>query len=309
MTKPQELVESYIAHRRSMGDKFESAAVVLRAFGRAVAASPDIDGVGPGQVESFLNGSGPVTSAWHIRHTALLGFYRYATSRGHASSMPLPAKLPKRPPPFVPYIYSHEELRRLLDVIGADQAMKSIEPATFRAVILLMYATGLRVREAVALDQADVDLPGSVLTIRKTKFHKSRLVPFSPALEPSLARHATARPGTQAPFFTTRDGARVKQGTLRHCFLRHRDKAGIRRTDKARYQPRLHDLRHTFAVHRLTSWYRQGKDVQRLLPQLSIYLGHARLADTQAYLSMTPELLQEASARFESYASGGASHG
>ena len=86
--------------------------------------------------------------------------------------------------------------------------------------------------------------------------------------------------------------------------LRARDSALIRREDGASYQPRLHDLRHTFAVHRLTQWYRQGADVQKLLPRLSVYLGHGSLAATQAYLSMTPELLQQASARFERYACG-----
>jgi integrase/recombinase XerD len=99
-----------------------------------------------------------------------------------------------------------------------------------------------------------------------------------------------------------RGGGRVNQYTLENCFRRVREKAGIRRDDGARYQPRLHDLRHTFAVHRLTSWYRQGADVQKLLPQLSVYLGHVHLAATQVYLSMTPELLAEANARFERYA-------
>ena len=92
------------------------------------------------------------------------------------------------------------------------------------------------------------------------------------------------------------------------CFRRLCEQAGIRRIRRRRrYQPRLHDLRHTFAVHRLTSWYRQGADVQKLLPSLSVYLGHAHLSATQVYLSMTPELLEEANARFERYAEKGES--
>ena len=90
--------------------------------------------------------------------------------------------------------------------------------------------------------------------------------------------------------------------TVEHVFKRIRKQAGVGRTDGARYQPRLHDLRHTFAVHRLTEWYREGADVQKLLPQLSVYLGHAYLAATSVYLSMTPELLHEAGERFEHYA-------
>jgi integrase len=98
-----------------------------------------------------------------------------------------------------------------------------------------------------------------------------------------------------------RTGARVKRPTAEKCFRRMCEQAGVRRADGASYQPRLHDLRHTFAVHRLTSWYRQGANVQQLLAQLSVYLGHVHLAATQVYLSMTPELLHEASVRFDRY--------
>src|SRR5207302_6198997 len=108
--------------------------------------------------------------------------------------------------------------------------------------------------------------------------------------------------GQDAPFFTTRTGAPLNQYTIEGAFRRMCEHAGIRRSDGARYQPRLHDLRHTFAVHRLTSWYRQGLDVQKLLPHLSVYLGHVHIRATQVYLSMTPELLQEANIRFERYA-------
>jgi len=100
----------------------------------------------------------------------------------------------------------------------------------------------------------------------------------------------------------------MNQYTIERIFQRVRKSAGIRRLDGARYQPRLHDLRHTFAVHRLTSWYRQGLDVQRLLPHLTVFLGHAHLAGTSVYLSMTPELLRAANTRFERYAKGEEAH-
>jgi integrase len=99
-----------------------------------------------------------------------------------------------------------------------------------------------------------------------------------------------------------RSGGRLKADTLRHYYRILCDQVGISRADGGRYQPRIHDLRHTFAVHRLTSWYRQGADVQKLLPLLSVYLGHVHIRATQVYLSMTPELLEEAGNRFELYA-------
>jgi integrase len=198
-------------------------------------------------------------------------------------------------------------MKRLLQATDSYQHNRScMEPVTMRTLLLLMYATGLRIREVVALNRADVDLDDSVLTIRQTKFYKSRLVPFQPRLGSVLTQYV-ARHGDQsartdvAPFFTKRSGSRVNQATLEGCFRRLCDHAEVRRSDGARYQPRLHDVRHTFAVHRLTSWYRQGANVQQLLAQLSVYLGHAHLAATQVYLSMTPELLREASARFDRY--------
>ena len=105
----------------------------------------------------------------------------------------------------------------------------------------------------------------------------------------------------EAPFFTTTVGRPVNTRTLQKTFRIACDRAGIRRTDTGE-QPRIHDMRHTFAVHRLTSWYQQGADVQRLLQHLSVYLGHVHLRHTQVYLSMTPELLREASQRFARYA-------
>jgi site-specific recombinase XerD len=124
----------------------------------------------------------------------------------------------------------------------------------------------------------------------------------------SKEKTAAAATSQERPFFTSRTGLRLKQSTFTSHFRRLCDNASIRRDD-ASFQPRLHDLRHTFAVHRLTSWYQQGADVQRLLPKLSVYLGHVNISGTQAYLSMTPELLKAAGNRFEQYADKEQRHG
>ena len=112
----------------------------------------------------------------------------------------------------------------------------------------------------------------------------------------------------ESPFFIGRNGKAVNQDAIEGAFQIIREKAGMRRTDGASYQPRIHDLRHTFAVHRLTAWYKEGADVQRLLPVLSVYLGHTWLAATSTYLTMTPTLLEEAGRRFEQYAFKETSH-
>ncbi len=155
----------------------------------------------------------------------------------------------------------------------------------------------------------------SLLIIHETKFYKTRLVPIGPRLTAVLSTYSKKRQqlghsqSLRAPFFVTRHGNPVTRQMAELAFVRRRERAGVRRQDGSRYQPRLHDLRHAFTVHRLVSWYRQGADVQRLLPQLSTYLGHIHIAATQRYLTMTPELLEEASLRFEHYALGGSHHG
>jgi integrase/recombinase XerD len=245
----------------------------------------------------------------------LKGFFQFALSRGHLGKLPLPPAVPKRPPAFAPYVYSRDEIRRLLDAIPATQRPPSrMEPITMRAMLLLLYGAGLRPGEAMHLSVADVDLANALITVRDTKFFKSRLVPIGPDLAGVLSDYArwraAAHPsaGGECPFFVGRHGGAVHRCTLQSAFTRLRKHAGIRRTDGGRYQPRLHDLRHAFALARLTQWYRQGADVQRLVYHLSVYLGHASLADTQVYLTMTPELLRQASARFEWYAGQEASH-
>jgi integrase/recombinase XerD len=302
--KLQHLIEQYITFQQSLGAAFLTDACILRAFGRRRGAKARIADIRPRHVDAFLGKARPVTINWHDKFRRLRSFFHYAISRGYLTAAPLPATIPKRPPPFVPYIFAYEELRRLFRVIDADSRKCSLEPTTMHALILLLYGAGLRLREATNLTRADVDLQGSVLTIRNTKFGKTRLVPLGPQLGQALVQYAarTQARHVDAPFFTTRTGTAVKPRTIQQNFRILCNRAGIRRTDSTQEQPRLHDLRHTFAVHRLTSWYRQGADVQRLLYHLSVYLGHVHIRHTQVYLKMTPELLHEASQRFEQYA-------
>jgi integrase/recombinase XerD len=226
------------------------------------------------------------------------------------ASSPLPTVKPQITKSFVPYIYTHEELRRLLAtaLIYQKKYHCCLDPHTIQTLLLLLYGAGLRVSEALSLRLVDVDLEQAVLTIRDSKFFTSRLVPIGSLLNQKLQQYAALQQQSVAPqnddalFFVRLDGQRIKIRNIQAAFRHIRKKAGISRTDGASYQPRLHDLRHTFAVHRLTSWYREGKDVQKLLPQLSVYLGHRCLVHTSVYLTMTPELLTQASQRFEHYA-------
>lgn len=181
------------------------------------------------------------------------------------------------------------------------------EDCAFRALLLTLYGAGLRLGEALRLKDADVDLQDAVLTIRDTKFFKTRLVPIGKDLVHVLTdyrnrrdRRHTVNPDTL--LFRLRTGAPMHSGIVERAFVRVRAAAGIRRAGGPRQQPRLHDLRHTAAVHRLVRWYRTGVDLHRQLLRLATYLGHQDLAGTQRYLTLTPPLLRAASRRFERYA-------
>jgi integrase/recombinase XerD len=315
--KLTQLMTEYISFRKSLGQDFESDAKRLRTFSRFVGERAEIDSVKPPQVAAFLAGRGPITRYWHLKYGTLRGFFSYAVTRGYLSAAPLPATIPKPPARFVPHIYSREKLRRLLEGTASYQKYKSrilMEPHTFRALLLLLYGAGLRVSEGLSLNLEDVDLGEAVIVIRDTKFYKSRLVPLGSDLNEVMTEYAAQRKrdghaqSNNAPFFVTKLGARISSRLLRQAFQRLRTHSGVRHKDGAQYQPRLHDLRHAAAVHRLTAWYREGKEVQRLLPLLSTYLGHVSIASTQLYLTMTPELLHEASKRFAKYVFGEVSH-
>lgn len=296
------LIDQFIKYRQAMGEQWPSNCT-LRAFGRFIGTA-EITDVTPAQVNRFLAGGGPITLTWHVKLGSLRSFYQYAVSRGYVDRSPLPTIFPQRPPVFVPYVYSHEELMRLLQAAKKFERPSSLEPGALYLILLVIYATGLRVRELIRLDRTDVNLPECLMKVRESKFGKTRLVPFTPQLQGALLEYQNRHPrsGDGVPFFATRCGGRIKADTLQHNYRTLCDRIDLRRTDGASHQPRIHDLRHSFAVHRLISWYRQGADVQRLLPLLSVYLGHVHIRATQVYLSMTPDLLGEASSRFEGYA-------
>jgi integrase/recombinase XerD len=304
-----DLVTRYVAFRRTLGELCSITEMTLRSFCKAIGQRTPVARIRLKAVSEFLTGTGPVTRTWHFKYFALKGLFRFAVSRGHLDKAPLPTDVPKRPPTLVPYIYSRVEIRRLLDAIPSLRHLcAQVDPPTLRAILLLLYGAGLRRGEALRLSAADVDLANALLTIRGTKFFKSRLVPLSPDLTTVLRDYALRRAATHPSagaadtFFLNKRGEAVHRASLANAFERLRKAAGVRRSDGGRFQPRLHDLRHAFAVHRLTEWYRHGADVQRLVYHLSVYIGHASLMSTQVYLTMMPELLRQAGSRFERYA-------
>lgn len=308
--KLQQAVDQYVSHKRSLGMQGRTMARRLRALCKAMG-DVDVDQVSAEAVSAFIYGSGPVTSNLHGKFHVLRGFYRYLLSRGYVTDSPLPTQVPKEPERLIPYIYAREELQRVLQAAEKESHWCKLETHTLRALLLLLYGAGLRISEALRLTLADVDLDQQLLTIRETKFYKTRLVPLGPDLTQALTGYLAARAVGRHPsppeafLLTTRHSLPVTVQLAEDTFKRLCRKVGVRRQDESRFVPRLHDLRHAFAVHRLTACYREGGDVQRLLPQLSTYLGHVDIDSTQRYLTLTPDLLSQASNRFEQYGAQG----
>jgi integrase len=305
-------IEEYLQHRQSAGRLYTNEKGVLRAFSRSLGDVAAAD-VSSDSVRQFLATLGNTDSYRHHSYYVLRGLYRYLAARGYVDVSPVPTTAPQRPADFQPYIYSQDELRRLLAATDSYYRCKTragLYGASFRGLLLLLYGTGMRISEAVSLRLSDVDLHDRLLTVRESKFYKTRLVPIGTQLTRVLRDYVRKqRPAClsvpSAPLFVSSNGSGFARDTAEKSFRRLRTAVGLSRPGPPRCQPRLHDLRHTFAVHRLLAWYKAGEDVQRLLPQLATYLGHRDLVSTQRYLTMTPEVLREAGKRFASYAFGG----
>ena len=305
-------VEEYVAVRRSLGASFKTDARTLRSFHR-ITGDLALENITTPMCRRYYAPDESRTTTCLKRYSTLKGLFRFAIARRWMTSSPLPTRPPRVTSAFRPHIYSTDEIRGLLDATDdlADPRTP-LQAATFRTLLLLVYGAGLRAGEALRLCLADADLDRQVIQINESKFSKSRLLPVGDSLCSALARYraqrcALAQPrGASSSFFATRTGNGLSLDRLERVFRRLRNAAGLVSPHLGvRSQPRLHDLRHTFAVHRLLDWYRAGEDVQQLLPWLSTYLGHRHLRNTQVYLTLTPALLEAASMRFAAYANVG----
>lgn len=304
--KLRQVIGRYLTLKQSLGFRFGAETRILKGFGKAMG-KVSVGQVSPVAVRAYLDGQGPVTPYWTRKWGTLRGLYRFALARGLARRCPLPLSAPKVAATFTPYIYSQLELRHLLQAITPERT-KGLSPQTMRILLLLLYGAGLRLSEALKLEQADVEVKERLRQVRQSKFFKSRLVPIGPKLAKVLEDYETERPagtGSNQRFLRANKGAPVSCATAERIFRALRLAANVKRPEGSRYQPRLHDLRHSMATHCLVNWYRQGADVQALLVNLSVYLGHADISGTQKYLTITPDLRAQACARFARYALGG----
>lgn len=310
MTDLHAVLDEYLYMRRALGTQLKWPESCLRQFADfLIAQGADVVTTALALQWTFQpDGLQPATYARRLGIVRAFACWLQASDPRTEIPPPRLVPAPHRRP--TPHIYCHAEILALMAAAG--QVLGSeLQGATFATLIGLLAATGLRPGEALALDLNDVDRHEQVLTIQGSKGGKSRLVPFTPSTGGALAQYAEQRDrllphrSTRA-FLVTASGARVPGDVARRTFARLCQHVGLRPRQPGRSGrgPRLQDLRHTFATEQLIAWYRAGLDVNRLLPQLSTYLGHGSPSETYWYIQAVPQLLALASERLPDPAAG-----
>lgn len=239
---------------------------------------------------------------WACRLSAVRGFATYLHALDPMHEVPAPDLLPQRPRRASPYLYSDAEIAAL--IAAANTLSTPLRRTTFATLIGLLAVTGIRVGEAIALDRGDVDLAARRLTVRFGKFGKTRELALHPSTIDALRRYQrlrdrlAPRTGTSA-FFVSLAGNRLLYCNVHHAFHRLVRLAGL--TPRSSCRPRIHDLRHSFAVHTMLDAYVCGEDGQARLTLLATWLGHVHPASTYWYLSASPELMAVAGTRLEAH--------
>jgi integrase len=296
-------LEGYLELRHKLGFKLRLAGGLLRRFvlfarkKQACVITPKL------ALEWATQPADCQPAQWANRLGMVRRFAQYVSAADPRTEIPSQELLPHRYHRKDPYFYTDQEVCRLVQAARQLPAPKDLRALSHATVFGLLAVTGMRLGEAIALDRKDVDLRQGVLTVRQAKFNKSRLVPIHLSTQNQLRRYECLRdrscPRPQSPsFLLSERGTRLTDCTVRRWFIIVSRQIGLRTPTDSR-GPRIHDLRHRFALKTILQWYRSGVDVEAHLPELTTYMGHGHVADTYWYISSTPELLRLATQRLE----------
>jgi integrase len=307
MTAPlRQALTDYLTVRRALGFRLARAEALLDQFVEYL----DAHQAGTVTIEHAVAWATLPADAdpwwWALRLSPVRGFATYLHSLDPSTQVPPAGLIPARHGRATPYLYSDTDLTALLAAAG--RISRPLPAASYQTLLGLLAVTGMRVGEAISLDRADLDPDAGLLQVREGKFGKSRLLPLHPSTVTTLAGYLRTRdqllpqPATPALLISAR-GTRLRYNHVWETVHRLIHNAGLGSAGPAGGPPRIHDLRHSFAVATVLGWYRDGADVQALLPRLSTYLGHTDPKHTYWYLSAAPELLALAEQRLETHRS------
>lgn len=300
MNPLQARLTEYIAARRALGTRLEEPAQTLRRFVQFLTRRKARFITIPLALEWSQQSQGVQRATWARRLSMVRQFARWLSVSERRHEVPPPRLLDVRHRRGKPHIYSDAEICHLMKEAGRLKSRSRMNALTLQTLIGLLAATGLRPGEAVDLETGDVDLQARVLTVRRSKFDKSRQVPIHSSTLLALKHYASERDRafrvpTSPYFFVSAKGSALELGTARRWFCKVSRVCGVRKGPAdQRYGrgPRLQDLRHTFATRRLVEWYKAGCDVGIQMPKLSTYLGHSSVQCTYWYIEAVPELLE-----------------
>jgi site-specific recombinase XerD len=306
-------IKMFLAHKQALGCHLRTTESVFRLLDRFLVERhvETIEAITPAVIEAFL-ASRPRTAPRSFNQ--LLGIvtrlFDWLIARDLVPRSPVQAKPRRTTASRLPFLFDSPTARRLLDAAGAlpDTRNTPYRGLTYRTIFALLYGLGLRVGEVARLRLRDVDLPHQLLVVRETKFAKSRLVPFGPRVGELVTnylerRTLKARIGpliADLPIFSFRKRQPMSPGVISMVFHELVSQLALPVPDGTR-PPCVHSLRHSFAVGTLLQWYRNGVDPGSRLLQLSTFMGHVNPRSTAVYLTITTDLLTEASQRFERY--------
>lgn len=306
-----QVIDAFLAYKRSLNRKYDTEEAVLRLLERFMETSgiADLAAVTARDIEHFL-ASRPRSMPRSYNH--LLGvlrrFFAWLVMQDLVTTTPVNAGPRRNTGQRIPYIFDLTQARHLLETARQlpDRPKGPHRGLIYETVFALLYGLGLRVGEVARLKVGDVDLSRNVLMIRQTKFAKDRLVPFGPNMAARLQRYlaeyfGASSPDPLTPLFSFTQGKAVNPDTISLTFHALVPKLALESRPGV-VAPRLHDLRHSFAVGTLLRWYHEGIDPNSRLLHLATFLGHVDPASTAVYLTITSELMDEASARFRDFA-------
>jgi integrase/recombinase XerD len=287
-----EAIRVYVERKRANGHLYVTHERRLIYFSRRVGDVP-LGQISVRHVLTFLDGPKTSAVAWQKKHELLRAFFDFWLARGSIKVSPLPPKRKAAARTSIPYIYTHAEIRTLPQAArNCQKGRRCIDALTVSTLFIFLYGTGCFPGEAIRVSVKDIDLKRGTISIRNGRLDIVRELPIGPDLKGVLGRYLIARRRVATSddhLFLDKYGDGLKRPTLHTTFQRIRRSSGIVRLDGAFYQPRMQDLRHTFAVHRITSWIKHGADLKRMLPALAAYMGQSGLGSTERYLALTAE--------------------
>lgn len=300
----KETTEEYLKGRRALGFKLYEHGLFLDQFIKFLDEQGKSIITKELAVKWAMLPTGCDPSLWATRYRVIRQFAFYCKAIEPKTELLPEGLFPYRYKRKQPYIYSKKQIVELLTAASGLESSKGFRALTISTFLGLLAVTGMRIGECLGLDCDDVNLKEGLLTIKKTKNGKARLLPLHSSTVKVLSNYAKKRDvilpiAKTSKFFVNEWGTKLTQWSVRWTFVRLSKQIGLRGPSD-RLGPRIHDLRHTVAVRILQQWYRRGKDVEAYLPHLTTFLGHGHLRDTYWYITGVPELMQLAVKKMKS---------